>query len=206
MERRSPPRLLASATCTASGPSTATMMEIPSPSAIAWLKWRCPLKASSRGCVPTRPLSRPQPRGYTICDVNDPDTIGDAGCGATRARRCTRSCACCAPTRRSRARLSAELLRTHGLTLNDYEVLLHLSFEDERKLRRVDLAERILLTASGITRLLDGLEQRRLRDEVELRHRRARHVRRADRRRPRRSSARPRARTSPASTPCSARA
>jgi DNA-binding MarR family transcriptional regulator len=55
-------------------------------------------------------------------------------------------------------RLSAELLRTHGLTLNDYEVLLHLSFEDERKLRRVDLAERVLLTASGITRLLDGLE------------------------------------------------
>jgi DNA-binding MarR family transcriptional regulator len=56
-------------------------------------------------------------------------------------------------------RLSAELLRTHGLTLMDYEVLLHLSFEDERKLRRVDLAERVLLTASGITRLLDGLEQ-----------------------------------------------
>jgi DNA-binding MarR family transcriptional regulator len=56
-------------------------------------------------------------------------------------------------------RLSAELLGTHGLTLNDYEVMLHLSFEDERKLRRVDLAERVLLTASGITRLLDGLEQ-----------------------------------------------
>jgi DNA-binding MarR family transcriptional regulator len=54
--------------------------------------------------------------------------------------------------------LSAELLRSHGLTLNDYEVLLHLSFADDRKLRRVDLAERVLLTASGITRLLDGLE------------------------------------------------
>jgi DNA-binding MarR family transcriptional regulator len=56
-------------------------------------------------------------------------------------------------------RLSAELLQEHGLTLNDYEVLLHLSWEEERKLRRVDLAERILLTASGITRLLDGLER-----------------------------------------------
>jgi DNA-binding MarR family transcriptional regulator len=54
--------------------------------------------------------------------------------------------------------LSADLLRSHGLTLNDYEVLLHLSFADDRKLRRVDLAERILLTASGVTRLLDGLE------------------------------------------------
>jgi len=55
--------------------------------------------------------------------------------------------------------LSADLLRSHGLTLNDYEVLLHLSFADDQKLRRVDLAERILLTASGVTRLLDGLER-----------------------------------------------
>jgi DNA-binding MarR family transcriptional regulator len=55
--------------------------------------------------------------------------------------------------------LSADLLRSHGLTLNDYEVLLHLSFASDRKLRRVDLAERILLTASGVTRLLDGLER-----------------------------------------------
>lgn len=54
--------------------------------------------------------------------------------------------------------LSAELVREHGLTINDYEVLLHLSRAPERKLRRVDLAERVLLTASGITRLLDGLE------------------------------------------------
>ena len=46
----------------------------------------------------------------------------------------------------------------HGLTINDYEVLLHLSRADERRLRRVDLAERVILTASGITRLLEGLE------------------------------------------------
>jgi DNA-binding MarR family transcriptional regulator len=54
--------------------------------------------------------------------------------------------------------LSAQLQREHGLTLNDYEVLLHLSHAEERSLRRVDLAERIVLTASGITRLLEGLE------------------------------------------------
>ena len=54
--------------------------------------------------------------------------------------------------------LSAQLQREHGLTLNDYEVLLHLSHADGGMLRRVDLAERILLTASGITRLLEGLE------------------------------------------------
>ena len=55
--------------------------------------------------------------------------------------------------------LSAQLQREHGLTLNDYEVLLHLSYADDGMLRRVDLAERVLLTASGITRLLEGLER-----------------------------------------------
>jgi DNA-binding MarR family transcriptional regulator len=55
--------------------------------------------------------------------------------------------------------LSAQLQREHGLTLNDYEVLLHLSHSDGRMMRRVDLAGRILLMASGITRLLEGLER-----------------------------------------------
>jgi DNA-binding MarR family transcriptional regulator len=54
--------------------------------------------------------------------------------------------------------LSADLVAGHGLTINDYEVLLHLQREPEKMLRRVDLAERVLLTASGITRLLEGLE------------------------------------------------
>ena len=55
--------------------------------------------------------------------------------------------------------LSAQLQREHGLTLNDYEVLLHLSHADGQMMRRVDIAGRILLTASGITRLLEGLER-----------------------------------------------
>jgi DNA-binding MarR family transcriptional regulator len=56
-------------------------------------------------------------------------------------------------------RFNAELLATHGLTLNSYEVLLHLAHAPNRRLRRVDLAESVLLTPSGITRLLDGLER-----------------------------------------------
>jgi DNA-binding MarR family transcriptional regulator len=55
--------------------------------------------------------------------------------------------------------LSAQLQREHGLTLNDYEVLLHLSHAEGGMMRRVDLAESVLLTASGITRLLEGLER-----------------------------------------------
>lgn len=55
--------------------------------------------------------------------------------------------------------LSADLVTQHGLTINDYEVLLQLARADRRRMRRVDLAERLILTASGITRLLDGLER-----------------------------------------------
>ena len=56
-------------------------------------------------------------------------------------------------------RLSAQLQADHGLTINDYEVLLRLARAPDRRLRRVDLAAEVLLTASGITRLLDGLEK-----------------------------------------------
>jgi DNA-binding MarR family transcriptional regulator len=55
--------------------------------------------------------------------------------------------------------LSAQLQQEHGLTLNDYEVLLHLSHAPGGMLRRIDLAQSVLLTASGITRLLEGLEK-----------------------------------------------
>jgi DNA-binding MarR family transcriptional regulator len=58
--------------------------------------------------------------------------------------------------------LSAELVRDHGLTINDYEVLLYLSNAPERMMRRVDLAASVLVTASGITRILQGLERERL--------------------------------------------
>jgi DNA-binding MarR family transcriptional regulator len=56
-------------------------------------------------------------------------------------------------------RLSAQLMAEHGLTISDYEVLLRLAWAPDRRLRRVDLAAEVLLTASGITRLLDGLEK-----------------------------------------------
>lgn len=55
--------------------------------------------------------------------------------------------------------MSAQLESEHGLTINDYEALLHLSRADDGRMRRVDLAGMLLLTASGVTRLLDGLEK-----------------------------------------------
>src|SRR5438552_7419198 len=54
--------------------------------------------------------------------------------------------------------LSAELQEEHGLTINDYEALLVLSRAEDGRLKRVELARSLLLTPSGITRLLRGLE------------------------------------------------
>ena len=55
--------------------------------------------------------------------------------------------------------LNAQLDADHGLTISDFEVLLRLARAPDRRMRRVDLASEVLLTASGITRLLDGLER-----------------------------------------------
>jgi DNA-binding MarR family transcriptional regulator len=55
--------------------------------------------------------------------------------------------------------MNARLVADHGLTINQYEALLHLARAEDRRMRRVDLAGRLILTASGVTRLLDGLER-----------------------------------------------
>ena len=54
--------------------------------------------------------------------------------------------------------MNAQLVAEHGLTLGDYDVLVHLANAPDRRMRRVDLANSVLLTASGITRLLDRME------------------------------------------------
>ena len=55
--------------------------------------------------------------------------------------------------------MDAHLRAAHGLTLNDYEVLLFLSWAPQLRMRPVDLARGVLLTQGGVTRLLDRLEQ-----------------------------------------------
>lgn len=56
-------------------------------------------------------------------------------------------------------RLSAQLSADHGLSLNEYEALLTLARAPDSRMRRIDLANSLLLTAGGVTRLLDGLER-----------------------------------------------
>lgn len=48
----------------------------------------------------------------------------------------------------------------HGLSFADFVVLYHLDRAPEKRLRRVDLADRVGLTVSGVTRLLAPLEKR----------------------------------------------
>jgi DNA-binding MarR family transcriptional regulator len=55
--------------------------------------------------------------------------------------------------------LSAELSADHGLSINAYEALLLLARAPDSRMRRIDLANSLLLTAGGVTRLLDGLER-----------------------------------------------
>jgi DNA-binding MarR family transcriptional regulator len=58
-----------------------------------------------------------------------------------------------------RRELEAEVLSPRGLTINDFEALMHLFKAFENRLRRVDLVELLMLTPSGVTRLLDGLQE-----------------------------------------------
>lgn len=55
--------------------------------------------------------------------------------------------------------LDARLDHEHGLPLTSYEVLLYLSEAQEDRMRMHDLAECVLLSRSGLTRLVDRLER-----------------------------------------------
>ncbi len=53
--------------------------------------------------------------------------------------------------------LDAELQTAHHLSLAEYEVLIHLSEAPARSMRMAELAQRLLLSPSGLTRRLDRL-------------------------------------------------
>ena len=56
-------------------------------------------------------------------------------------------------------RLEAELVAEHDLPLASYDVLVQLSEATDRRLRMTELADRVLLSRSGLTRLADRLER-----------------------------------------------
>ena len=57
-----------------------------------------------------------------------------------------------------RRQLERELQAEQSLGLGEYEVLLLLARADDRQLRMSELADRLVLSRSGVTRLVDRLE------------------------------------------------
>ncbi len=55
--------------------------------------------------------------------------------------------------------LDADLQRTDGISLQTFEVLLRISRSPERRLTMSELAGQVALSAGGVTRLADRLEQ-----------------------------------------------
>jgi DNA-binding MarR family transcriptional regulator len=54
--------------------------------------------------------------------------------------------------------LDAELIAAHGLSLSGFEVLWRVASTDDGRLRMTELAELVLLSPSGLSRLVDRLE------------------------------------------------
>ena len=46
-----------------------------------------------------------------------------------------------------------------GLGFNEFVILLHINQSPDKKIRRIDLAEKMGLTASGVTRILAPMEK-----------------------------------------------
>ena len=55
--------------------------------------------------------------------------------------------------------LDAELAREHDMPLSTYEVLLYLNDSDDGRMHMSELADSVLLSRSGLTRLVDRLER-----------------------------------------------
>ena len=55
--------------------------------------------------------------------------------------------------------LDAEMQAAHGLPLSSYEVLITLRTAPGQRLRMAELADRVILSRSGMTRLVDRLER-----------------------------------------------
>ncbi len=55
--------------------------------------------------------------------------------------------------------LDAELMANHGLPLSSYEVLLTVADAPGERMRMSEIADSVLLSRSGVTRLVDRLER-----------------------------------------------
>jgi DNA-binding MarR family transcriptional regulator len=97
-------------------------------------------------------MSRPKPSDAQD-QAQDPSADTDPSPSLDFCLRLTRAYATL--TRR----LDNALSSVHGLSFGDFMILYHLGRAPGKRLRRIDLAERLGLTASGVTRSLLPLEK-----------------------------------------------
>jgi DNA-binding MarR family transcriptional regulator len=62
--------------------------------------------------------------------------------------------------------LDAQLEAAHGLPLTSYEVLMYLADAEDQRMRMCDLATSVIISRSGLTRLVDRLEREGLIERV----------------------------------------
>lgn len=112
---------------------------------------------------PDRPGSPPEPGGPKIPGMVAParSEVGGRGggpspLGLTAWRAFLRTHA------RITRQLEAELMSEEDLALASYDVLVQLAEAPDRRLRMTELAEAVLLSRSGLTRLVDRLTRDRL--------------------------------------------
>lgn len=58
--------------------------------------------------------------------------------------------------------LDADLIAAYGISLSDYDVLVFLANSPDRRMRMSELADSVLISQSGVTRLVDRLVRRGL--------------------------------------------
>jgi DNA-binding MarR family transcriptional regulator len=62
--------------------------------------------------------------------------------------------------------LDAQLIAAHGLPLSSYEVLLTVADAPDERMRMSEIADSVLLSRSGVTRLVDRLEREGLVERI----------------------------------------
>lgn len=99
--------------------------------------------------MPT-PAATTRPAPSAAAPVSASEVASTPGIGAWRAFLIAHA--------RITRRLDEELQGTHGLSLAEYDALLQIASAPGRRVRMNVLAERVILSRSGITRLVDRLE------------------------------------------------
>jgi DNA-binding MarR family transcriptional regulator len=98
----------------------------------------------------TEPATGAPPAGRTSAPASSSVVADEPGIGAWRSFLTAHA--------RITRRLDEELQAAHGLSLAEYDALLQIAHAPGRRVRMNVLAERVILSRSGITRLVDRLE------------------------------------------------